>query len=353
MRRAPRRTGFTLVELLVVIAIIIILMALALVVVTRIWNKVDESRVTTEIASMAEKFQVFKKEFGRYPPSRLILCENGAAYTALISGGNQLAVESVEFLTAIFPGINLQAPVAPRGFNGTSSPQTGIGHDWAGRFGVNGFFSGVVPPGAMTQTYVLEGEEILVYFLGGMRYGDLTGQPNANSRTPARGFNSNKSLPCAMPPINGNSQRLGPFFEFQEDRIVYSSFNPPSRRWNAVPTGSAPGGIGYFPVYLDRFDTPYAYFAARPGTQNNYNGGDCANLMGGLFMPYYQSQTTVGPSQVTVFHKSDTFQIISAGRDQLFGTGGRYDRNNPEAGLTSAADFDNITNISGGPIVPK
>lgn len=353
MRRAPRRTGFTLVELLVVIAIIIILMALSLVVVTRIWNKVDDSRTVTDISSAAEKLLIFKKDFGRYPPSRLMLCENGATYGAQIGAGNQLAVESVEFLTAAFAGINLTAPVAPRGFNGSSAPQQGIGHDWAGRFGVSGFFSGVVPPGAAANTYILEGQEVLVYFLGGMRYGDLTGQADASSRTSARGFSTNKALPCAMPPIGGNSQRLGPYLEFQEDRVNYSSFNQPARRWNAIPGGSAPGGIGYFPVYLDRFDMPFAYFAARGGMQNNYLPIDCANLMGGVFVPYFQTQSAVGASTVTVFHKPDTFQIISAGRDQLFGSGGRYDRNNPEAGLANSADYDNITNVSGGTIVPK
>jgi hypothetical protein len=75
--------------------------------------------------------------------------------------------------------------------------------------------------------------------------------------------------------------------------------------------------------------------------------------MGVPFRPYFQTETVVGPSTVTVYHKPDTFQIISAGRDQQFGSGGRYDPKNPEAGLTNSADYDNITNVSGGTIVPK
>ncbi|HMP02034.1 MAG TPA: hypothetical protein PKC45_05995, partial [Gemmatales bacterium] len=274
----------------------------------------------------------------------------------------QLALQSIEFLTKIFPGISLTAPV---GRLSNNNPIQGIGHDWAGRFEQggngswppvgNGFFPGVVPVGAINVTnYILEGEEILVYMLGGMRYGvlDPTDPNSVSTRSAPRGFSTNKVTPCAMPPVNGPSQRLGPFFEFAEDRIVYSSYNPARGlpAYNAVAGGSLSAtGVGYFPVYNDRFGTPFAFFAARGGTQNNYIGTDCLALVGPGFVPYFQSQSAAA----TVFHKSDTFQIVSAGRDRLFGSGGRFDPTNPGQFLTNSADYDNVSNVSNGTIVPK
>src|SRR4051794_33071093 len=128
-RTVQKRNAFTLVELLVVIAIILILMALTVGVLSRVWAYWDETRTSVEINKLAESCQIFKSTFGRYPPAKIMLCENGATYAAIISSGatsqayKNLAAYSVEYLTSIFPGISL----APQG-----NPS---GHDWSGRAG--------------------------------------------------------------------------------------------------------------------------------------------------------------------------------------------------------------------------
>ena len=66
------------------------------------------------------------------------------------------------------------------------------------------------------------------------------------------------------------------------------------------------------------------------------------------------------------FHKPDTYQVISAGKDKQFGTGGQFNQTDPEQSQfipTSVlpavtidmlqANYDNITNVTNGRVVPK
>jgi prepilin-type N-terminal cleavage/methylation domain-containing protein len=350
MTNRRTRSAFTLVELLVAIAIIVILMGLSLVVISRVWMSVDVSKTVVEIGQIADGCELFKQKMGRYPAARIVLDETGAAYTAnvadTVNANGELARYSVEYLQAIFPGINL--------FMSGGGP----GHDWNG----DGVFQGI---------WVLEGEEAVVFWLSGMRYGA------AGSRTQGQGFNTDKTRPT----LQTTSQRLGPFFEFDESRIAYTSPNA-----SAYPFGAS-GGL--FPIYNDRWGTPYAYLAARTGTMNNYyyrgvptgpvitqstfppnfaptvNPAylyDCDRLFAANgspnFVPYWQSQTPQNPSVPTgaqnfSFYKPDRYMIISAGRDKLFGAGGRYDPTNPEMFLASPADHDNLFNGAATVLVPK
>ena len=365
---AHRRTAFTLIELLVVIAIIIILASLTLVVVSRIWQRVEVQRTTVEISKLSEACEQFKSTFGRYPRARILLVEGngslGSGYGPYLASGvpgvAQLAAESVEYLQAIFPGIVLDGSFI---------------HDWNGN-------------GVSNEFFLLEGEEALVFWLGGMRYGTINFADPVNglaNRSAALGFNTNKQTPT----VNSTGTRLGPFYEgFTADRMMYTYFNPALNglpRWNADPAAGPAGpsgqlnSRGWFPCYTDRYGMPFIYFSAVNGSQNNYRNSfnpdpgngipasvpawlpaavapylyDCA-IITGNFTPYWQAGTASGVSgQSNIqFYKPDRYQIISAGRDRTLGSGGRYDPRNPEQYLTNPADHDNITNISEGRLVP-
>lgn len=333
----PKRNGFTLVELLVVIAIIAILMALTLGVMSKVFSYLDESKVVTEVNRLAESCNLFKSTFGRYPPGKIMLAEQGVVYNNAINAliapppGHTpaqfaaLAAYSTEYLSSIFPGINLTAAI----------------HDFNG--------NGIAGEGGYV---VLEGQQCLVFFLGGMRYG--TNSPI--------GFNTDKTNPT----VQTNGARLGPFFEFESSRLTNAAF----------------------PAYNDVYGTPYAYFAAKFPGMNNYANryvpnaaaligpSDCETLTTNpgpvYFVPYFQGTVpTVAVANWPVatsfkFCKSDTFQIVSAGKDKLWGTGGQYNTTDPEqsiflpASLIPAvtqdmlqANYDNISNVSSGRIVPK
>lgn len=330
-----KRNAFTLVELLVVIAIIAILMALTVGVMSKVYVYLDEVKVVTEVNRMSESCQLFKTTFGRHPPARIILCETGSAYSTLISGGGvqgQLAAYSAEYLSNIFPGISF----------------TGNTFDWNG-------------DGAIAGNWVLEGEECLVYFLGGMR---------SNLGVPV-GFNTDKTRPTLIT----SGARLGPFFQFEIDRLA------------ASPNNALSGNN--FQVYKDVYGTAYAYFLPRTPGMNNYfhpgapqlTGGtaaeqqflsDCYRLTGN-YVPLWQQALPAGTPTTISYFKGDTFQIVSAGKDKLFGCGGQWNQTNPEtsqldymtnagtlvplAGTATVTDkqatYDNITNVTNGRVVPK
>jgi len=332
-----KRNAFTLVELLVVIAIIAILMALTVGVMSKVFNYLDEVKVVTEVGRLAQGCEQFKSTFGRYPPAKIILCENPAQYGVLAAGAQPIATlasSSSEYLTSAFPGLLTSGSLI----------------DWTGRGGITV---------ANAANYLLEGEESLVYFLSG---------PRVNN-TPI-GFNTDKSLL----PVPSTGARLGPFFEFEPSRVIPSTINT------------------RFYAYKDVFGTPYAYFYARSPGMNNYwfvgapvfqgSGlsasqqelvSDCPILTRRVgaasadvgYVPLWQS--TVTPAAIQFF-KGDSFQIVSAGKDKLFGCGGRWNQSDPEnstfsymnfpaAVATVPADiqatYDNITNVSNGRIVPK
>jgi hypothetical protein len=338
-------------------------MSLLLAGINKIWSYVDEVKTTNEIAQLSQACESFKAKFGRYPPSRIALwCMNAVPQAALTLPANdangQLTRESVEFLQAIFPGIDLTS--------GNASSQ----HDWTG----TGFSS--------QNPLILEGQECLVYFLGGIRYRD----PNSGVYSGFTGFCSDPIRPTFFNLTVPGAQRVGPFFDFDLSRITAT--NPNSGNSNNM-----------FFVFLDPYKTvPYAYFAARAGASNNYatlqNIGlwgysqnsitmlDCRLLINtfggdglplgcdGTNFPYLQALTpppnqSANNGRIATYHRPNSFQIVSAGKDKLFGGntmpqnpinanayGNPWTNDSSNAFLTPNA-LDNITNFSGGVLVPK
>lgn len=113
----------------------------------------------------------------------------------------------------------------------------------------------------------LDGNQCLVYFLGGPTQ---TGWDNASPTAPS------------------GSTKKGPFFDFPSKRIVNNRF-------------------------LDPWETPYAYFAQ----ENGQYSGTSTYTPGGPISPFKEGASTKWVNQTGV-------QVISAGPNQLFGSGGAW-----------------------------
>ncbi len=294
LRRTPR-TAFTLVELLVVIAIIAVLVSLFVGAAVQILNKIDEVKTRTDIEQLHEAMVNYTTKTNlEQPPSRFVLCETQAGYYAGMNDPNpaiaQLYTDSYSYLTHLFPRINWNTVNTPVGLN---PPPPWAGIDWNGDT-------------FQSPDVILEGDQCLVFFLGGV---------NTN------GFSNNPGNPGQ----NGG-ERLGPFFDFKPFRLV-----DPGR-----PT--SPG----YRVYIDAYGkSPYVYFSSYK-TRNGYAryaslGSDCSLVPQG---PYNDGAGN--------YQNPDSFQIISAGRDTLFGPGGTW---TPAGAATMpAAGRDDMANFYDHPL---
>jgi prepilin-type N-terminal cleavage/methylation domain-containing protein len=242
--------GFTLVELLVVIAIIAILVSLISAAVVKALAKGNETANVVEIRKLSDAVQAFKAEYKvDYLPSRIKLANSLAGYPQATTP-NTLDFDSIQFLQSMFPRLD---------WSSTSPPI-----NWGGQNGAT-----------------LEGDQCLVFFLGGIQRAP-GGVPDCS------GFSTNPRNPTAP-----TLERKPVFYEFKSSRLV-----------------SRPNG--YF-VYLDVYaQQPYAYFSSYK-SRNGYNryfgqfmDSDCRTI--GVW-PYAASFSPAS------YMNPDTWQIISAGAD--------------------------------------
>jgi prepilin-type N-terminal cleavage/methylation domain-containing protein len=284
---SPRaRLGFTLVELLVVISIIAVLVALLLVAVTGVFNTGTEAITLNDLSQLTIGVDNFKAKFnGLLPPSKITLSHNQAS----------MDPTSVAYVNALWPRIE---------FNNDASPL-----DWAG--------TGLAGGQLRNITYVLEGDQCLVFFLGGIPLLD----PHNPTVKGCQGFSSNPKNPTYLPRTDAERSldaRLS-FMQFDNSRLfVRDAQWYAARKAEGKPYLAAPSPVFY--SYKDSWSTemPYVYFSAGKRA-NGYNPapGDCPSLMrlGPYFEPGASPTRYINPAR---------FQIISAGKNGWFGPGGPW-----------------------------
>lgn len=323
------RRGFTLIELLVVIVVISILIALLIPVIAGAVRNANDARVAAEIQLLSNALAEFKNKYGDYPPSRIVLSEIGAyplndnSTLAAFFGNNQkfgqpdirmnvLAERSVRFLRKFFP-----SALPPDNTNGT------FWHDFNG----NGIRD--------TGLIYLEGDECLVFFLGGIPVNTNNSLSMSGfGKDPARPFTT--SLLTAPTPVRSEN-RMQPFFEFSSDRLIDEDGDGmPSYLDPYAPQLTV--GEGNYHVYV--------YFSGYGG--NEYDPNDVnfpieltlqqirANvgiLPADYTIPFttaspapnpYTSSTPTPSNGFASFINPNGYQIISSGADGYYGPGGTF-----------------------------
>ena len=141
-----------------------------------------------------------------------------------------------------------------------------------------------------------------------------------------RGFSKNPRNPLSL----DQGSRDGPFFEFYETRLVDVDHDGFYEYLSNLPAASAPY------LYLSR----YGGTGYRKQDCQTYPKDDVRNLK----IAYHRAKKLTSP------YNFDSFQIICAGFDDRFGTGGIVDRENVDEIFVDERKFehDNITNFHTG-----
>jgi len=292
------RSGFTLIELIMVIAIIAALAALIFPAINSVRSNVRVTEVRQEISGLESAIADFKLKFGQTPPSRVTLHETVAGW----NGDSQ----SRAIIRGLWPKFNFGIA---RRLNDDNSDGVIDSSDDA------------------TDSILLEGDQCLVFFLGGFW----------NQNQGFRGFSPIPTDPFAAAlGTTGPSSAVGPFFDFDISRVVNVDGGVAGADYTVAPNAS----LAFFPVYFDPIpdqQKPYLYASSYEGT--GYNVADMQTPAAPTFTGYTVNANGLG-------WKSKTFQITSPGFDGDYGTGGLYD---PDASpAIDAAGKDNITNFASG-----
>ncbi len=382
------RPGFTLVELLVVITILGVLVALLVPVIWSAVRTANNTRVGSEINTLASALEQFKLKYGDYPPSRIILKENGAynvanppaafygatpsdamnyapnASYAPIGGSQiilgtpdlnyeQLATRSIQTLRKLWPRVTL-----------TTGPGLAPGTIPGGFYDFNGNRQ------IDNLPIYLQGHECLVFFLGGIPNHDVS--PAGYTLNGVLGFGNNPRNPFRIETVN----REDPLFEFQADRLVDDDFDGIPGFVDTLGTGDAARYFAYFSSYngagydpndvnfnagITEQNVPSGVNASRPfRVSYAYPGNTPLNVTTSpLPNPYTTGLPLPNAGAAAAFASPQSFQIISAGQDRAYGVGGRYDASGNQTRLPAdppipeqdrLRDRDNITSFTNGPL---
>jgi prepilin-type N-terminal cleavage/methylation domain-containing protein len=280
MRRTPtdRRGGFTLVELLVVITILTVLFALTAAAVVKAMGSGDTVKLRNEISQLAQAVQAFKTQYQvSYIPDRIVLPPGYDTLTA-------------QYFKTVWPRLSATPPSNTLGTGTNPITVNGIPYP-------RGVFDYWGVPNKGQQAVTLYGDQAIVFFLGGVL--DASGNPT--------GFCTDQTDP--MQPAKQGVVRHGPFYEFPANRLVAFSGSSPV---NTLPSRSA--YRSFVDIYGQR---PYLYFSSSKAGNDYGNVNLAPTSVPGKFIQISPYQLNL-----TRFANPNGFQIVSAGKDGAFGTGG-------------------------------
>ncbi len=371
-RRHAARSGFTLIEMMVVIVIIGILIGLLVPVIAGAFRRGKEAAEIAEIQNLVGALQRFKDRYGAYPPSQIILREDGA-YTfgaaPFVGPGNQSTAVfdetlSIQYINRFWPQMRIHTdgtavtPAEIGDINGDGTIDVNDFYDWNG-------------DGVKNGPWYLQGDECLVFFLGGIPTGQYTDSGGTVQRPGSVGFDPKKYPPGALgfgktpqwptQPVVPSAGRDGPFYELPGERLqdrdgdgfyeltpyrnpgtaayaYFSSYDGTGYRPDDLNLATEPSGV---PVISADFGVLWPLNAAYPSPPRSAGA------------PYYLQSP--GPNPYTIgtslsaaagwvvrYWKPDAFQIISPGTNRGYGSGGEF----PLPSDASDEDKDNLANFS-------
>jgi len=209
---ARSRRGFTMIELIVVILIIIVLAALLLPAVMGALRSKELVQQTDDMGKLTAALEAFKSRYGMYPPSRIRLRE-GTPYNL----NEGFDAHSVKMLKLIWPSIN---PVTVNGAAGDPNTTELVAAQNGRRFLWCVDFPGkeTGSPQNWDGIYELEGDECLVFFLGGIAQFD---RATPNSEIILHGFTHSPNNPSGIPnvAVPATLNRDAPLMTFDPTRL--------------------------------------------------------------------------------------------------------------------------------------
>jgi prepilin-type N-terminal cleavage/methylation domain-containing protein len=310
IRKGTGRASFTLIEIMIVIAIIAILISIAVGTYFRVYVLADQLAARNDITQLGASLDKFKATYGRYPPSRIKLAYqlNATTYPNFFANPQtgDLDTDSVQFLTSVF-GSRIQ-----------NTWTTGI--DWTGlTYTSGGTATGMGPT---TPPVILEGDQCLVFFLGGAQV--LSLDAASHHMYAFQGFTNNPNNP--MDSASGAYAYQGALFQFKGSSVIDPQYTADPYR---ITTALHADGL--FPCYVDSYGhQPYAFFSSYNVNNgyNRYGTSDCPTLLacGGQLLQPYNIALPVSPyatsfTPTPTYQNPETYQIICAGRDGFFGPG--------------------------------
>lgn len=292
-----RRSGFTLMEILIVIVITVLLMGLLIPAVTKAISTANRVANASDMHQLDVALANFKSLTGFHPPSYFRVYNDYPDSRYATDGIDQESGAIASKLFGQTTGLNWMDPTNPNTIpNGYCSP----------------LVSGPLP----LPFWNLQGDQCLVFFLGGRPIGN-TGQTSDIPGT--NGFD--------FPRFRHSS-----FFEFKANRLVlrtrngffsyldvYGESDKHGNTLNSDPTKSN------FQVDHGK---PYVYFASWGGMKDNYRISHAVDFPVSstttkVVMPYYLEVSSKR------FHQSHTYQLLSAGKDRKFGNWIQWYVDNP------------------------
>jgi prepilin-type N-terminal cleavage/methylation domain-containing protein len=314
--RASRR-AFTLVELLVVIAIIALLVALVTAGVMQVLSRGPDAGDLAEIKKLEMAIGKFYARHTAYPPDYVKLCHFETDYNP----ANPLDMASRQILERIWPGIFKYSYSANDPVRNTPVPWAGYDRNTWKPIQLPQHPSAQTSAGTPQNCVILQGDQCLVFFLGGPQ-GIFGFCESKVSYDPANKVALSPIDPWDHPKFTGNVGKIQDY-EFPNSRLQ------PRKTSNPNPNLVEPFmPVDQFPSYLDNWEKKeIVYFVG--GNKKTYNEflhwNKLPKFSHGIVdlnvEPYY----ALAANGITrKYHNPNTFQIIVAGKDNIFGGPGPW-----------------------------